>query len=87
MAHTHAAKKSYRQSLKNRERNLSVLRTVRRALHDARRAIAQKKSDEAQKLVQATIKAFDRAVAKGVIKKNTAARKKSRLVRALNKGQ
>ncbi len=87
MPHTPAAAKSLRQNVRRRERNLHVLKSVRKSLHDSRRAIRLKNIEEAKKLVLATIKALDRAVAKGIVKKNTAARKKSRLVRAMNKGQ
>lgn len=85
MPHTHAAKKALRQSHQHRDRNLRSLRPLRKLLHDSRRAIRLNQADEAKKIVDATLKAFDRAEAKGIIKKNTTARKKSRLQVALNK--
>lgn len=85
MPHTHAAAKSLRQNARHRERNLRLLKSVRKSLHDSRRAIRLKNAAEAKPLALAAIKALDRAVAKGVIKKNTAARKKSRLMKALHR--
>ncbi len=41
------------------------------------------KKEEAQKFIPAAYKAIDKATKKGVIKKNTAARKKSRLSKSL----
>lgn len=85
MPHTPAAAKALRQSRLHRARNLRVLKDFRKKLHDARRAIQQGKNDDATKsLVAATMKAFDRATQKGVVKKNAAARTKSRLQRAFN---
>lgn len=84
MPHTHAAAKSLRQNARHRERNLRVLKDLREKLHDARRAIRLGKNDDAKSLVAATMKAFDRATQKGVVKKNAAARTKSRLQRAFN---
>lgn len=84
MPHSHAAAKSLRQTKRHRSRNLTILQTVRKTIHDARRAIRLQKADDAKNLVQNAKKALDRAVAKGTVKKNTAARKKSRLQIALN---
>lgn len=43
-----------------------------------------KKTDEAKKSVLQSIKEIDKAISKGIIKKNTGARKKSRLMKKLN---
>lgn len=85
MPHTHAAAKSLRQNQKRREHNARILRDLRKAIHDSRRAMSLGKADEAKKLVFAATKALDRAAAKNIITKNTASRKKSRLQRALGK--
>ncbi|MBI3115536.1 MAG: 30S ribosomal protein S20 [Candidatus Kerfeldbacteria bacterium] len=83
MPHTPAAHKALRQNARHRARNLLVLKNVRQLLHDSRWAIAAGKLDEAKGLVAKTIKAFDRAAAQGIVKPNTVARKKSRLVKTL----
>ena len=43
------------------------------------------KAEDSEKLVRAALRSIDKTVTQGVIKKQTAARKKSRLARALNK--
>ena len=82
MPNKKAASKALRQTHKNRARNLRVERDVRSAIKQSREAIIAGKDDR-QKLVAAAIQKLDRAVAKGIIKKNTAARKKSRLAKSL----
>jgi small subunit ribosomal protein S20 len=80
MAITKNAKKAHRTSLKKRVYN--VRRKV--ALHDAVKALRDTavagKVKEAEALLPAAYKAIDKAEKRGVIKKNTASRKKSRLV-------
>lgn len=46
---------------------------------------AEGKKDEAQKLVSSAYKIFDKAAKRGVIKKNAASRKKSRVTKFLRK--
>lgn len=46
---------------------------------------AEGKKDEAKKLISSAYKIFDKAAKRGVIKKNAAARKKSRIVKFLKK--
>ncbi len=55
---------------------------MRSALAKARVAVAQS-SEDAEALVFNAVRALDRAVQKGVLHKNNAARKKSRLVKKL----
>lgn len=43
------------------------------------------KKDDAKKIIAAAYQAIDKAVKRGVIKKNAANRKKSRLMKMLNK--
>ena len=50
-----------------------------------KKLIVAKKTEEAQKLIPLAYKAIDKSAKTGVIKKNTAARKKSRLMRNLQK--
>jgi small subunit ribosomal protein S20 len=65
----------------------AVRSTTRTAIKKARLALAGAKGVDAQQTVQDAIQALDRAAAKGVIHKNAAARRKSRLMAALNKTQ
>jgi small subunit ribosomal protein S20 len=84
MANIKSAMKRIRQSEKRRLRNAAVRSTVRTSVKGARAAIGGGPADQARETLQATIQILDKAVTKGVIHKNTAARKKSRLTRQLN---
>lgn len=77
-----AAAKALRQTKKRSAHNQKIRAGVDIAIRHARKAIAAK-SSEAANLVKATIKTLDRAAQKGVLKPNTASRKKSRLMKAL----
>ena len=79
MANTKSAKKRMRQNERRRLRNRAVRSKVRSAIKDARAS----QGAEMQTSVTAAIRELDRAVSKGVIHRNTAARKKSALARRL----
>ena len=82
MANTKSALKRMRQDEKRRLRNRMVRSKVRTAVKGARVALGQK-SEDVRTLVAVAIRSLDKAVAKGVLHKNTAARKKSALARRL----
>ena len=82
MANTTSAIKRMRQSEKRRQRNRIVRTRVRTALKTARAAVATPGGDARIAVLQA-IRTLDKAVTKGVIHRNTAARKKSALARRL----
>ena len=84
MAIKHAAAKAIRKSAKNRAFNLKVKGQFKDLLKEARKQIAAKKIDDAKKTVMVAAKTLDKAARKKVITKNTAARLKSRLMKALN---
>jgi small subunit ribosomal protein S20 len=84
MANIKSAMKRIRQSEKRRLRNAAVRSTVRTSVKSARSAIEAGHADPARAALLDTIQTLDKAVTKGVIHKNTAARKKSRLTRQLN---
>jgi small subunit ribosomal protein S20 len=77
--------KRHRQSLKRRERNYGYRSRLRTFLKKAREAIASDAGDKEER-VQAACRELDRMVTKGVIHKNSASRRKSRLQRALRGG-
>ena len=84
MAITSSAKKAIRSS--QRKRVFNVRR--KRALHDAvqsARSLAGKGKAEQAEALKAAYQAIDKALKRGVIKKNTAARKKSRLAALLKR--
>ena len=85
MANIKSAKKRVLTAERNRLRNVAFKSSVKTALKKALE-LAQKKDTEALKA--ALSKAYqlcDKGVSKGILHKNTAARKKSRLSLAVNK--
>ena len=81
------ARKTARQSIKRRQRNLSVLRTTRTALTGARRTIADGNTEASETAVRQAMSILDKAVKRGVLHKNNASRRKSRLAALLNRTQ
>ena len=79
MANTRSAIKRIRQSEKRRVRNRTIRSQVRTAVKTARAA----GGDALRTAVAEAIRALDKAVTKGVVHRNTAARKKSALARRL----
>ena len=79
-----AAFKQIRQTKKRTLRNKKVKDNLKYLIKKSRKLIEAKKKDEAKDWVVKTIKALDKAAQKKIIKKNTAARRKSRLMKRLN---
>ena len=84
---TKSAKKALRQNIKRRARNVQKKRKLKSALKEARDLISKKKTEEAQNLLPRIYKLLDKAAKTGLIKKNTASRKKSRITKSVNKIQ
>ncbi len=80
MAITKSAKKAERSSERKRVFNLRRKRTMRDAMKDITKAVSESGTGVAELLSKA-YKAIDKAAKNGVIKDNTAARKKSRLAK------
>lgn len=76
---TKSAKKALRQALKRRKGNLAYKKTLKNLVKEAKALFSQNKKEEAKKLLPKIYKALDKAAKAGVIKKNTASRRKSRL--------
>ncbi|MBU2542831.1 30S ribosomal protein S20 [Patescibacteria group bacterium] len=74
------AKKALKQSKKKAELNLVVKNTYKKAVKTARKAIEDGEKDLTEKLRLAQ-KKLGKASKKGIIKKNTASRKLSRLMK------
>lgn len=83
---TKSAKKALRQSKKRRIQNLRQLKAMKYIIKNIRKLVLENKKEEALKLLPKAYKAIDKAAKVGVIKKNTAARKKSRLTKSITKG-
>lgn len=78
-----AAFKSLRQSKKRRLRNLRAKNTVKLLKKRAMKAIEKKDRAQAEESIRQAIRAIDKNAGRGILKKNTAARKKSRLLKKL----
>ncbi|OGZ33339.1 MAG: 30S ribosomal protein S20 [Candidatus Portnoybacteria bacterium RIFCSPLOWO2_12_FULL_39_9] len=81
---TKSAKKALRQNKRRRIINLRRVKKMKSLIKQIRGLISSKKKEEALKLLSQVYSAIDKAAKRGVIKKNTAARKKSRLSKAIN---
>jgi small subunit ribosomal protein S20 len=84
MPNNAAAQKRMRQEQKRRLHNRSVKSIVKTQITKARQAISTEV--DAEEAVRAAVSELDRAAKKGVIHRNNAARRKSRLMKQLNAG-
>jgi small subunit ribosomal protein S20 len=84
LANLKSSIKRIRSSRRKAEYNQIRRSTARTYIKKARSLIAEGNLEEAQAVVQLAISALDRAAQRGVIHKNNAARRKSRLVQQLN---
>ena len=87
MANTRSAKKRIRQNEKRRLRNRLYRSRARTFIKKTRRLIEEGRLEEAEAMARQAIRALDKAAEKGIIHKNNAARRKSRLMRLLNKAK
>ena len=76
--------KALRQSKKRMVINRKIKDDLKRAIKKARR-LTETKNAAAQQLLKETVKMIDKAVRKRILKNNTAARTKSRLMKLWNK--
>ena len=85
MANIKSAKKRVLIAEANRQRNVAVKSEIKTALKKALALAAGDDKDALNASISQVYKLCDKAVSKGVLHKNTAARKKSRLVLAIKK--
>lgn len=83
MAITKGAKKAIRSSAHKRVFNLRRKNAMNEAIKKIRKLASSGAKEEAGKLMPTAYKAIDKAAKRGIIKPNTAARKKSRLTATL----
>ncbi|MCD8025290.1 MAG: 30S ribosomal protein S20 [Candidatus Gastranaerophilales bacterium] len=87
MANIKSAKKRVLVAKRNEERNVAMKSSIKTAV---KKALALGAGDDKEALNAALSRVYklcDKAVSKGILHKNTAARKKSRLTIAINKLQ
>jgi len=80
---TKSAAKAHRQSVTRKARNLKRKNKVKTLTKQAQKLVLQK-PEEAKALLPQLYKAIDKAAQRGVLNKNTASRKKSRLAKLLS---
>jgi len=85
MAITKSAKKAIRQSATRKEHNIVYKDKIKILVKQAKTLVSTKKIDEAKKLLPEIYKALDKAAKVGIIKKNNASRRKSRLTKLIDK--
>ena len=82
MANTTTAKKRIRSNERKHERNTIYRSRVKTMVKKAEQSIFSGSPDEAT--IREAISSLDKAAGKGIIHKNNAARRKSRLMKKLN---
>ncbi|MGB9805007.1 30S ribosomal protein S20 [Desulfofundulus sp.] len=86
MPNTRSAMKRVKVTRKRTLRNARLKSALRTAIRKFERALTAGASmEETRELLRQALRAIDKAVTKGIIHKNTAARKKSRLSRRFNR--
>lgn len=80
-----SAKKALRQSKRRKVFNIRKKNNVKDLVKKIKSLVAEKKNEEAKKLLPSLYKALDKASKTGVVKKNTASRRKSRITKSLSR--
>ncbi len=83
MPNRHCKAKALKASEKRRIRNLRVKRAIKKTIKAYLKLLQSKEIDSAKEMLPTVFSVLDKAVKYGVIKKNTADRKKSRLSKKL----
>jgi small subunit ribosomal protein S20 len=79
-----SALKRHRQTVKRTQRNLSLRTRLRHYVRAVREAISTRNVAAAEDTLRRATRALDKAVTKGLIHRNNAARRVSRLSRAVS---
>ena len=85
MANTKSSKKDLRRIVKRRARNLGTRSALKTFVKKVRTAAATGEVAATQTALVSAISALDKAAQRGIIHKNQAARRKSRIAKAANK--
>lgn len=87
MAIIKSAKKAIRQNKRRRSHNLVYLNKMKDLIKKIRSLVLQKKLSEAKELLPKIYQILDKTAKAGIIKKNTASRKKSRIAKLIDKSK
>jgi len=80
-----SAKKALRQSKRRKIRNVQRKEKIKSLFKEVKSLVSQKKIEGAKKLLPKVYELLDKAAKIGLIKKNTASRKKSRMARLISR--
>ena len=84
MPNIKSSERSVKTDAERRARNFAVRSTIKTVSRKVLESVTAGNSDEANTLMVKASRTIDKAAAKGVVHKNSAARKKSRLALKLN---
>ncbi len=84
MAHSKSAKKRVQIAERNRQRNQAIRSKAKTIVKKVLTAVEAQEAEVAKTALVAAYKELDKAVTKGVLKKNTVSRKKARLAAKVN---
>ncbi len=84
MANLKSSKKRIRSNERKRLRNVRVKSTIKTEIKKVEQAISEGNVEVAKAQFSEMASVLDSAATKGIIKKNTASRKKSRIARKIN---
>lgn len=87
MANTKSSKKDLRRSAKRRLRNTATKSALKTYIKKVRVAASTGNAVAADTALVSAVSALDKAAQRGVIHKNQAARRKSRIAKAANKAK
>ncbi len=82
---TKSAKKSLRQSVKRKDRNLTKKKAIKSSIKEIKKRVEKGDRKGAEELLPKFYKTVDKAAKTGFIKNNNASRKKSRVTKAVNR--
>jgi small subunit ribosomal protein S20 len=87
VANLQSSKKRIRQNQKREQRNVSAKSAIKTAIKRVEEAVAQGDLESARARLSEAFSALDSASTRGIIKKNTASRRKARLAKTINSAQ
>ena len=82
---TESAKKALRSSKRKRTFNVAKKELINKAIKNVKKLISNKQIKEAKEFMSQVQKILDKSVKTGLLKKNTASRKKSRISAMIRK--
>ena len=79
-----SAKKRLRQNVKRKKNNRVYKKKTKDIIKNVKYLIAENKTEQANDLLSKIYKVLDKSAKTGVIKKNTASRRKSKITKMIN---